>query len=186
MNNSYLPRRTFLRGAAGAMLGLPLLDVMEPRSARGAAKSVAPTRLGCIYMPNGIPKDAWEPETVNGRISKNERVDEQLSAAPRQGSISSGPAERYEGEPSRCERDLARPSAARRRSRLAHEERGGRPPWTKLSHVPLAIKHLSLRWSLLRSPRGHTARTPSATISLGATQRRRCRVSHSPAPCMIA
>ncbi len=70
MKNWNMPRRTFLRGAAGAILGLPLLEVMDPRSARAAAKTVAPIRLGCIYMPNGIPLDAWEPETINGKISK--------------------------------------------------------------------------------------------------------------------
>lgn len=70
MKNWHMPRRTFLRGAAGAALGLPLLEVMAPRSARAAAKATPPIRMGCIYMPNGVPKVAWEPEVSNGKLAK--------------------------------------------------------------------------------------------------------------------
>ena len=70
MMNWRIPRRTFLRGAAGAALGLPLLEVMEPSSARAAARAAPPIRMGCIYLPNGVPNDAWRPEVDNGRIVK--------------------------------------------------------------------------------------------------------------------
>ena len=70
MKNWHMPRRTFLRGAAGAALGLPLLDVMAPRSARAAAKAVPPLRMGCVYLPNGVPNDAWKPESRGGRLVK--------------------------------------------------------------------------------------------------------------------
>ena len=72
MNQWHLHRRTFLRGATGAVLGLPLLDVMAPRSARAAAKATAPIRMGCIYLPNGVPNLAWRPESTgsNGRLTK--------------------------------------------------------------------------------------------------------------------
>ena len=73
MKNWQIPRRTFLRGAAGAALGLPFLEVMELRSARAAAKAAPPVRMGCIYMPNGIPHNAWRPDVDNGRlVSMNE------------------------------------------------------------------------------------------------------------------
>jgi hypothetical protein len=56
-----LARRTFLRGM-GTMIALPLLDSMIPAMA-GTAGSKPPTRLGFVYVPNGIiPKD-WLPKT---------------------------------------------------------------------------------------------------------------------------
>ncbi|MCA9695685.1 MAG: DUF1552 domain-containing protein [Nannocystaceae bacterium] len=54
-----LGRRAFLGGAAVA-LGLPLLDAMRPRSARGATAR-PPTRLLCYYLPNGALMGAWTP-----------------------------------------------------------------------------------------------------------------------------
>ena len=61
-----LPRRTFLRGM-GAALGLPLLDAMAPAlSASAAAPDLVARRLGFIYMPNGVAKNAsidyWTPQ----------------------------------------------------------------------------------------------------------------------------
>ena len=67
MKNWHLSRRTFLRGTAGAVLGLPLLDVMQPRSARAAAAAKPPVRMGCVYLPNGVPFEAWRPETDDFR-----------------------------------------------------------------------------------------------------------------------
>ena len=60
-----LPRRTFLRGV-GAALGLPLLEAMAPAlSALGAPAGLS-RRLGFIYMPNGVAKNAsidyWTPK----------------------------------------------------------------------------------------------------------------------------
>jgi len=70
MNSWHIPRRTFLRGAAGAILGLPLLEVMAPRSARAAAKAAPPVRMGCVYLPNGVPNVAWRPEGGIGKLTK--------------------------------------------------------------------------------------------------------------------
>jgi hypothetical protein len=62
-----ISRRTMLRGAAGAIMGLPLLDAMAP-IARAAATSVAagnaasPTRLAVLYFANGVNADAWAPK----------------------------------------------------------------------------------------------------------------------------
>src|SRR5258707_8669716 len=56
-----MPRRTFLRGASGAALALPLLDAMVP-ALSAAAKS--PVRLGIVYVPDGMwPMDKWTPKT---------------------------------------------------------------------------------------------------------------------------
>lgn len=55
-----LSRRTFLRGS-GAMLALPLLDVMSPLS-KAASKALPPTRLGVILCPNGVRPSTWFPK----------------------------------------------------------------------------------------------------------------------------
>lgn len=54
-----LARRTFLRGV-GATMALPFLDSMVP--AFGASPT-APTRMGFIYVPNGIIMEGWTPKT---------------------------------------------------------------------------------------------------------------------------
>jgi hypothetical protein len=60
-----LPRRAFLRGA-GAALALPLLESMSPAlaGAQGVKDPALdrPTRLGFVYVPNGIIMDKWTPE----------------------------------------------------------------------------------------------------------------------------
>ncbi len=58
-----ISRRTMLRGAAGAIMGLPLLDAMTP-SARAAAtsKATSATRLAVLYFANGVNADAWTPK----------------------------------------------------------------------------------------------------------------------------
>ncbi len=61
-----LNRRTLLRGAGFAM-GLPLLDAMSPlaRSICAApaiqASGAAPTRMACIFFPNGAIMPNWTP-----------------------------------------------------------------------------------------------------------------------------
>jgi len=47
-----LSRRTLLRGAAGVGIGLPLLEAMLPRSARGAGPT-APRRILFVFQANG-------------------------------------------------------------------------------------------------------------------------------------
>ena len=75
MSDWQINRRTFLRGAAGAIstfLGLPYLEAMTPTSLRkSGANSTPPLRMGCVYMPNGIPSDVWLPQTAkDGSIIK--------------------------------------------------------------------------------------------------------------------
>ncbi len=55
-----LSRRTFLRGS-GAILALPLLDVMSPLT-KAASKALPPTRLGVILCPNGVRPSTWFPK----------------------------------------------------------------------------------------------------------------------------
>ncbi|WP_426755723.1 DUF1552 domain-containing protein [Myxococcus sp. Y35] len=56
-----LSRRTVLRGT-GALMALPLLEQMLPRSAYGAPGDV-PRRLAVFYTPNGIHMQKWTPAT---------------------------------------------------------------------------------------------------------------------------
>ncbi len=57
-------RRTLLRGT-GAALALPWLESMAPWAAAVEATSggeAAPSvRMACLFMPNGVRADAWEP-----------------------------------------------------------------------------------------------------------------------------
>jgi hypothetical protein len=64
-----LSRRTFLRGAAGAALGLPLLDAMAPAL---TAATPPKRRLGFVYVPNGVIVDQFVPakEGDNFEISQ--------------------------------------------------------------------------------------------------------------------
>jgi hypothetical protein len=52
-----LSRRAFLRGAGGALIGLPMLQAMAPRRARAAA---LPSRFIVVYSPNGHPKSYFQ------------------------------------------------------------------------------------------------------------------------------
>ena len=56
-----IPRRAMLRGL-GAAVALPMLDAMVPALARSAPKSIS--RLGIVYVPNGMRMDHWTPSTV--------------------------------------------------------------------------------------------------------------------------
>ena len=56
-----LPRRTFLTGA-GAILGLPLLEAMGPRSLFAApAATELPRRMAFVFFPNGAIMPHWKP-----------------------------------------------------------------------------------------------------------------------------
>jgi hypothetical protein len=61
ITKKHLSRRTVLRGAVGAAIGLPLLDAMVP------AASAAPPpqlRFGAVYVPNGIRPEIFTPASV--------------------------------------------------------------------------------------------------------------------------
>ncbi|HEY7670968.1 MAG TPA: DUF1552 domain-containing protein [Gammaproteobacteria bacterium] len=61
ITRKHLHRRTFLRGAMGAV-ALPFLDAMVPAFAQSSR--VAPFRFGAVYMPNGVYPGLWHPEKV--------------------------------------------------------------------------------------------------------------------------
>lgn len=57
-----LSRRTVLRGL-GATIALPFLEAMNATTRAAAAQGGAfPTRLGVLFMPNGVRADRWTPE----------------------------------------------------------------------------------------------------------------------------
>jgi hypothetical protein len=61
----HLSRRTFLHGAAGAGLSLPLLDAMIPAAvAQSATSAQAPMRFGFVYTPHGYILKEWVPDQV--------------------------------------------------------------------------------------------------------------------------
>jgi hypothetical protein len=62
ITGKHLHRRTFLRGALGAMVALPFLDAMVPALSAQARKR--PFRFGAIYVPNGIYPQLWHPDAV--------------------------------------------------------------------------------------------------------------------------
>jgi hypothetical protein len=61
ITKKHLPRRTFLRGAFGAMVALPFLDAMTPAL---TAQARRPFRFGAIYIPNGLYPQMWHPDTT--------------------------------------------------------------------------------------------------------------------------
>lgn len=62
ITKKHLPRRTFLRGALGTMVSLPMLSAMVPAFAQSSARR--PLRFGAIYMPHGAYPSLWHPEKV--------------------------------------------------------------------------------------------------------------------------
>src|SRR4030095_5616422 len=61
ISKKHLSRRTFLRGAFGATIALPMLDAMAPAlTAQG--KTTAPFRFGVVYFPCGIYPKTWHPD----------------------------------------------------------------------------------------------------------------------------
>ena len=64
-----IPRRTILRGL-GASLALPFLDAMVPAFA-APSDGRAPSRLGIVYVPNGMMMNDWLPETTGPASSSS-------------------------------------------------------------------------------------------------------------------
>jgi hypothetical protein len=61
ITKKHLSRRTVLRGALGAAIGLPLLDAMVPAA---SAAPPAQLRFGAVYVPNGVRPEIWTPATA--------------------------------------------------------------------------------------------------------------------------
>src|SRR5688572_20835244 len=66
ITKKHLPRRTFLRGALGAVVAMPFFDAMIPALSAQAAKR--PFRFGAIYVPNGIYPQQWHPDTAGSNF----------------------------------------------------------------------------------------------------------------------
>src|SRR5262249_45172520 len=58
VTQKHLSRRTVLRGAVGAAIGLPFLDAMVPAA---SAAPPAQLRVGAVYVPDGVRPGMWAP-----------------------------------------------------------------------------------------------------------------------------
>jgi Protein of unknown function (DUF1552) len=56
-----IDRRTFLRGAGGVAIGLPLLEAMLPPRRATAAADAPPRRFLVFFKPGGTVMDNWRP-----------------------------------------------------------------------------------------------------------------------------
>lgn len=61
--NWHIDRRTFLRSAAGPLLPLPFLNLMERQASAAATASETPVRFVTLFKPNGVHPPSWN---VNG------------------------------------------------------------------------------------------------------------------------
>ena len=75
MSNSWkIGRRTFLRGAAGALVPLPFLNIMKAHGApgiRGEEGSASPVRFVTLFKPNGVHPPSWN---INGGTENDFRI----------------------------------------------------------------------------------------------------------------
>jgi len=72
VTKKHLDRRTFLRGAVGTAIALPLLDAMVPAAtAQSLTAARERFRFGAIYMPNGIYPGMWHPEKTGKHFEFN-------------------------------------------------------------------------------------------------------------------
>jgi len=69
-----LSRRTVLRGAAGAVVGLPFLEAMLPRNRSVAQTGTIPKRVVFFYTPCGIVPETWWPNGAGPEYRLNEAM----------------------------------------------------------------------------------------------------------------
>jgi hypothetical protein len=69
-----IDRRTFLRGTAGAMLPLPMLNLMQA-SERSKKQSKPPVRFVTLFKPNGVHPPSWN---INGGSEHDFRMSPQM------------------------------------------------------------------------------------------------------------
>lgn len=60
MSTWHISRRRMLRGL-GATIALPFLQAMVPPGMSSYNMSKRPLRFACLYMPNGVNQDHWNP-----------------------------------------------------------------------------------------------------------------------------
>jgi len=66
ITKKHLSRRTFVRGAMGASIALPLLDAMVPAL---SAAPKTPFRFGAVYFPCGVYPDTWHPDAAGSNFA---------------------------------------------------------------------------------------------------------------------
>jgi len=72
ITKKHLDRRTFLKGAFGTAIALPLLDAMVPAAtAQSLTAAGQRLRFGAIYMPNGVYPGLWHPEKAGKNFEFN-------------------------------------------------------------------------------------------------------------------
>ena len=72
ITKKHLDRRTFLKGAVGTAIALPLLDAMVPAAtAQSLTAAGERLRFGAIYMPNGVYPGLWHPEKAGKNFEFN-------------------------------------------------------------------------------------------------------------------
>jgi len=65
ISRKHLSRRTFLRGATGVAIALPLLDAMVPALTAQSQTAAKPQlRFGATYWPVGVLPERWHPDKV--------------------------------------------------------------------------------------------------------------------------
>lgn len=57
-----ISRRSFIRGAAGGLMALPLLGELGGNVARAQAQEAFPKRFIVFFQPNGTKKELWSPQ----------------------------------------------------------------------------------------------------------------------------
>ncbi|HEU5073948.1 MAG TPA: DUF1552 domain-containing protein, partial [Polyangiaceae bacterium] len=65
---SRLPRRRFLAGFGGALVGLPYLESLAPRPAKAQAPAVK--RFGVFFACNGVDMGRWFPNGDFGALTE--------------------------------------------------------------------------------------------------------------------
>ena len=61
-------RRRFLAGVGGAVVGLPFLEALAPKAARG--QSTVIKRFGSFLCCNGVNMDRWFPNGQYGALTE--------------------------------------------------------------------------------------------------------------------
>ena len=67
---SRLPRRGFLVGFGGALVGLPYLESLAPRSAKAQEEDTPVKRLGVFFACNGVNMERWFPKLDFGTLTE--------------------------------------------------------------------------------------------------------------------
>lgn len=75
MRRTTLKRRTFLRGALGATLSLPVLEAMLNSSGTALAQGRAlPRRFGVFFWGNGVRLDRWTPSSTGANYGLSQEL----------------------------------------------------------------------------------------------------------------